>query len=373
MENITRNVFLLVSALTVGVNHTRGDDYNPDCRRRVWRKISEACSKQVADFLDEISFPVEKRNRELICYECVNRMTGIVKDYKESNEDTDYVKINHILNTGSEGVSDQVGILESKFKTILDENRSRLWGKCCYFAYLPTEFDWSLPFRAIMPALSFLDVCDRFQERYGCEMHAMHKRMMDPELYIGSVDSKVLRTLICGYERVSEKAALWESCHYCRPSREWTENDVWLQGWDKPMCEFLRSRKGKSEEEVFDAFVGYHDNAFVCGWQRPHLFEGDWWAETKPVKMSDPRVDTENVELYFRQATAWQYYHSAFANCFPSKYCDDDFKRVAETMVKRCTDSLASLYDELSKKREVLDPTLIWFLDKVLKPRVGAK
>lgn len=265
MKNITKNMFLLVSALTVGVNCTRGDDYNPDYRERVRSKILEACSKQVSDFLKKESVPVAERNAELreaelICCGCVDKMMEIVEDYKKSNKETDYVELNHILNTGK---PIQIDTLESNFKTVLDKNK-RLWGEsCCYFSYLSPSSNLPLPFRSIIPALSLLDVCDRFQKQYGCEMHAMHKRMMDPELYVGQVNSEVLRTLICGYERVSKKAAKWELCNNSRPS-EGDENVDPV--WDKYMCEFLKSRKGAkalSPEEIFDAFVGYNDNAFV--------------------------------------------------------------------------------------------------------------
>ncbi len=370
MKNITKNMFLLVSALTVGVNCTRGDDYNPDYRERVWSKILEACSKQVSDFLDKKRVPVELRKAELICCGCADKMMKIVEDYKKSNEKTDYVELNHILNTGG---SIQVDTLESNFKTVLDKNK-HLWGKtCCYFSHSSPSSNLPLLSRSIIPALSLLDVCDRFQKQYECEMHAMHKRMMDPELYVGQVNSEVLRTLICGYERVSKKAAKWELCNNSRPS-EGDENVDPV--WDKYMYEFLKSRKGAkalSPEEIFDAFVGYNDNAFVQCWGRQCLFKGDWWAETKPVKIDDPRVYTDDARRLFRETTAQQYYHSAFAWCWPTQYCENDFKQVAEIMVNQCKDSLDSLCDELSEKKKVLDPTLIWFLDEVLKPHIDAK
>lgn len=101
------------------------------------------------------------------------------------------------------------------------------------------------------------------------------------------------------------------------------------------------------------------------------MFKGDWWAETKPVKIDDSRVYTDDARRLFRETIARKYYHSAFAWCWPTKYCKDDFKQVAEIMVNQCKDSLAQLYKELSEKKKVLDPTLIWFLDKVLEPHIA--
>ena len=356
MKNITKNMFLLGSALTVCVHYTRGNDYNPDYREQVWSKIREACLKEMEDFLDGQGIPKYERIEEPMCCECVNKMMKFVKDYyyKESNKETD------------------ISVLKENFKTVLEESKNYLSGKCCCFACSLWRWEWS-PSSPI-EALEMLYVCDRFKKQYKCEMHAMHARMLKPRLYVEEqVSLEVLRDLISGYKRVSKKAAIWESCNYYRPSEdEFTKSDV-LNEWNKSVCEFLKSQKNKSEEEVFDAFVGYNDNPFVWCWGRPRLFSGDWWAETKPVKKNDCRVNTDNVNLYFNNKPAWRYYHSESARCWPTKYCDDDFKLVAKKMVKRCKGPLRLLYNELSLERKDLDPTLIWFLDKVLKPRVFGK
>ena len=359
MKNITKSMFLLVSALTVGVNYTRGDKYNPDCREQLKSKILEACSKQVSDFLKEDDAFV-KKGAELMCDKCVDKMTKFVEDYcAELNKNKDYVE------TGT--------ISESELEKVLKENKGRLQDSCCCFAHWHTFRDCLLSPKAIIPALRLLDACNRFRKRYECEMHAMHKRMMNPKLYVKQVvDSVVLSTLIRGYKRVHRKAVLWELCHTSRP-QEW--NQYVGSVWDKSMCVFLQWQTDIDDEEIFDAFVGYNDNAFVGCWGRPCLFEGDWWAEVKPVKMEDFRVNWGRANHFFNEVTARDYYHSAFADCRPSKYCDEDFKQVAETMVKQCTDLdfLSSLHEKLSKERNDLDTTLIWFLDKVLAPRVGVK
>lgn len=374
MKNITKNMFLLGSALTVCVHYTRGSDYNPDYREQVGSKIREAYSKQVSDFLEEGYAPKDKRLPELMCCKCVDRMTELVKKYKKSRKETD------------------ISILEKNFEPVLEENKDYLSGKCCNFAYSPIGFGWS-PSPKIAQALEILDVCDRFKEQYECEMHAMHARMLEPGLYVEEqVSLDVLCKLIRGYKRVNKKAAMWESCNYCRPSwdeleKSWDELEksrdeleksgdeleerghVWKK-WNQSVGDFLKSQeKNKSEKEIFDAFVGYNDNPLVWCWGRPRLFSGDWWAETKLVDKDDSRVNTDNVKLCYNRP-AWKYYHSAHARCWPTEDCNKDFKLVAKKMVKRCKEPLTLLYRDLSLERKDLNPTLTWFLDKVLKPRI---
>ena len=385
MKNITKNIFLLGSALTVCVHYTRGNDYNPDYREQVWSKIREAYLKQVSDFLEENYAPKDKRLPKLMCCKYVDKMMEIVKNYKEPNKETDISalkaklmcckcvdKMTEIVKNYKESNKEtDISALKANFKKVLEKNKNYLSGKCCCFAHSLLILEWSPS--APIEALEMLDVCDRFKKQYGCEMHAMHARMLKPGLYVEEqVSLEVLRELIRGYERVNKKAAMWESCNYYRPSEdEFTKSDV-LNEWNKSVCEFLKSQKNKSEEEVFDAFVGYNDNPpYVWCWGRPRLFSGDWWAETKPVKKNDYRVNTDNVNFCFKNKPAWQYYHPVSARCYPVKYCNDDFKLVAKKMVKRCKGPHRLLYNELKEKN--LNPTLTWFLDEVLKQRVLGK